>query len=99
MTGVQTCALPICIVAAGGTIDQEWPITKVLAVGDRATGTTVLTTLYENMGEKSEFVDLDTLWKQLGVRIENGNLVLDGATSLARIRERITSPEGQAPGK
>jgi hypothetical protein len=87
------------ILAAGGTIDHHWPIAKVLAVGDHATGTSVLTTLYQNMGEKSEFVDLDDLWKQLGVGIENGNLALDGAAPLARIRERITSPDHQPTGK
>jgi hypothetical protein len=51
------------------------------------------------MGEKSEFIDLDDLWKQLGVRIENGNLVLDGAAPLAGIRERITSPDHHPTGK
>jgi len=81
------------IVAAGGTIDHEWPIRKVLAIGDQVTGTTVLTTLYKDMGEKFEYVALDDLWKQLGVGVENGNLVLDGSAPLARIRERITSPD------
>jgi hypothetical protein len=80
------------IVAAGGTIDHDWPIEKALAVGDKATGTAVLTTLYADMGRKSEAVDLDELWKQLGVRVENGKLVLDGTAALAGIRERITSP-------
>jgi hypothetical protein len=87
------------ILAAGGTIDHEWPIAKVLAVGDQGTGTSVLTTLYKNMGEKSEAIDLDDLWKQLGVGIENGNVVLDGAAPLARIRERITSPDHHSGGK
>jgi hypothetical protein len=79
------------IVAAGGTIDHDWPIEKALAVGDKATGTAILTTLYADMGKKSEAVDLDDLWKQLGVRIDNGKLVLDGTAALAGIRERITS--------
>lgn len=87
------------IVAAGGTIDHDWPIEQALAVGDRATGTSVLKTLYKNMGEKQESVDLDDLWKQLGVRVENGNLVLDSAARLARIREQITSPELHSPAK
>jgi hypothetical protein len=87
------------ILAAGGTIDHDWPIEKVLAVGDKAVGTSVLTTLYKNMGEKSESVDLDELWKQLGVRIENGKLILDDAAPLARIREQITSPAHHSSGK
>jgi hypothetical protein len=85
------------IVQAGGTIDQDWPIEKALAVGDRATGASVLTTLYKNMGQKSEFTDLDDLWKQLGVRIENGKTVLDSTAPLAPVRERITSRDKQLP--
>jgi hypothetical protein len=87
------------ILAAGGTIDHDWPIEKVLAVGDHAAGTSVLSTLYKNMGVKSESVDLDDLWKQLGVGFENGKLVLDDAAPLARIRERITSPDHHSSGK
>jgi hypothetical protein len=86
------------ILSAGGTIDHNWPISKVLAVGDQATGTSVLTVLYKDMGEKSEFVDLDDLWKQLGIGIENGNIVFDDAAPLARIRERITSPDHPPTG-
>jgi hypothetical protein len=80
------------IVAAGGTINQDWPIEKALAAGDRATGTSVLIDLYGEMGKKSKPVDLDELWIQLGVRIDNGNLVLDMSAPLGAIRERITSP-------
>jgi len=87
------------ILAAGGTIDHDWPIEKVLAVGDQAVGTSVLTTLYKNMGKKSQSVDLEELWKQLGVGVENGKLVLDDAASLARIREQITSPDHHSSGK
>ncbi|HEY0796642.1 MAG TPA: hypothetical protein VGD64_12765 [Acidisarcina sp.] len=87
------------IVLAGGTIDHDWPIEKALSVGDRATGTVVLTTLYKSMGQKAESVDLDSLWKQLGVRVENGNLVLDSSPPLAAIRERITSPGLSTSGK
>jgi predicted metalloprotease with PDZ domain len=81
------------IVASGGTIDHDWPIEKVIAVGDRATGTSVLKTLYEEMGEKPKQVALDDLWNQLGVRVENGTLILDKAAPLARIRERITAAD------
>ena len=49
------------ILAAGETIDQGWLSTKALAVGDDAARTSVLTTPYKNMEEKSEVVDLDDL--------------------------------------
>jgi hypothetical protein len=87
------------IVAAGGTIDHDWPIERALAAGDRATGASVLTTLYKNMGQKSEFVDLDDLWKQLGVRVENGSVILDSTAPLAGIRERISAPDLHFSGK
>lgn len=34
------------IVASGGKIDKEWPLLKVLDIGDKATGTTVLFDMY-----------------------------------------------------
>ena len=87
------------IVMAGGTIDNDWPIEKALEVGDRATGTAVLMTLYKSMGQKPEQVDLDSFWKKFGVRMENGNVVLDSSAPLAATRERITSPRLPAPAK
>ena len=35
------------IVAAGGTIDHDWPLDKAIQIGDKATGTTVLSSLYK----------------------------------------------------
>ena len=87
------------VLAAGGTIDQDWPIEKALAVGDKATGTTVLTTLYGTMGENSKTVDLDAVWKELGVGVENGVVILDNKAPLASIRERITTPALRAAAK
>lgn len=80
------------ILNAGGSIAQEWPISKVLAAGDQATGTTVLADLYKKMGESSYApVDLGGLWKQLGVDSGNGKIVFNNHAPLARIREKITS--------
>ena len=85
------------IVNAGGTIDQDWPVAKVLAVGDNATGTSVLTTLFKTMGEEPGFVDLENLWNRLGVSIDNGQLVLDTRAPLAQVREQITSQHVPRP--
>lgn len=86
------------ILATGGSIAQDWPISKVLAVGDRATGTSVLTDLYNKMAEGPDPVDLDALWKQLGVGFENGGIVFDSSAPLARIRKSITSPKLHGEG-
>jgi hypothetical protein len=77
------------IVAAGGTIDQEWPLERTLAAGDRATGTTVMSDLYKEMGQARMQIDLDALWSRLGVGLRQGRVALDEHASHAAIREAI----------
>lgn len=78
------------IVNAGGTIDQDWPIEKAFAVGDQATGTHVLTDLYSQMKDKPVPVDLDALWKELGVEQTSDGVRLDDNAPFANIRKAIT---------
>jgi hypothetical protein len=77
------------IVAAGGTIDQEWPVERALGRGDAATGTTVLSDLYKQMGQARMQVDLNALWSELGVGLRQGQVTLDQRAPKARIREAI----------
>jgi hypothetical protein len=77
------------IVAARGTIDQEWPIDRALAAGDAATGTTVLHDLYKQMGQARMQVDLDALWSELGVGLRQGQVTLDERAPKAATREAI----------
>ena len=82
------------ILAAGGSISDSWPIRKVLDIGDQATGTSVLSNLYKKMGNApSAPVDLNLLWKRLGVRSNNGKVEFDNHATLAHIRQAITSPQ------
>jgi len=77
------------IVAAGGTIDQNWPIRKAFAAGDSATGTQVLEEQYDRMASTPVTVDLDSLWKKLGiVRTETG-IRFDSSAPDAAIRKAI----------
>ncbi len=78
------------IVAMQGTIDKEWPTSKVLAIGDDATGTSVLSDLYRAMGDTPGDIDLDSLWKELGVVASNDFIVFDDAAPSAEIRKSIT---------
>jgi hypothetical protein len=82
------------IVAAGGTIEYGWPIDRILRVGDKATGTTVLADLYAKMGAKPYAPDLDALWRELGVSMKEGRVVFDDSAPLASIRRAITAPPG-----
>lgn len=80
------------IVNSGGTVSDRWPISEVLAVGDRATGTSVLADLYQKMGNASyQPIDLASLWKQLGIRSDHGQIKFDNHAPLAQIRQAITS--------
>jgi hypothetical protein len=82
------------IVEAGGTIDKDWSLRKALEIGDRATSTQVLVEMYEQMGVKPVRVDLDNLWRQLGVvRSGDGVRLVDDAPKAA-IRRSITQAHG-----
>ena len=81
------------IVAAGGTIDQDWSIEKAFAVGDQATGTHALSQLYGQMKDKPVPVDLGGLWKDLGVERTADGVKFDERAPFAEIRRAITRPE------
>ncbi len=76
---------------AGGNNTQRWEIEKVLEVGDQATKTDVLHKLYAEMAAKSQPIDLDALWKKLGVTLtRDGKIEYNDEAPLASIRKAIT---------
>jgi hypothetical protein len=82
------------ILAAGGNITEDWPIERAFAVGDKATGTTVLTDLYRQTRDQPSAVDLAALWKELGIqRAPDGTIHFDPAAPLADVRVAVTRPE------
>lgn len=78
------------IVNSGGTIDQDWPIEKAFETGDGATGTHVLVQLYNSMKNAPKPVDLDDLWRKLGVVREGDGVRFDDHASEADVRKAIT---------
>jgi hypothetical protein len=80
------------ILKHGGVITQDWEIEKAFAIGDHATGTDVLQSLYQEMRDKPAPVDLDKLWQKLGVALENGEVVFNENAVDAQIRRAIVSP-------
>jgi hypothetical protein len=74
---------------AGGTVDVDWPMERAFEVGDKATGTKALRELWDKMGPKPVTVDLDDLWKQLGVKREGATVTFDAKAPLAAIRAAI----------
>jgi hypothetical protein len=81
------------IVAAGGTVDADWSAEQVIAAGDRATGVPVLRELYDRMKAAPAPVDLDALWKRLGVSLRDGAVRFDDGAPLASVRRAITKRE------
>jgi hypothetical protein len=77
------------IVEAGGNMKTWWKITQAFTIGDRATQTHVLSAQYERMRAAPEPVKLDELWVQLGVRLENGRVILDDNAPQAALRKAI----------
>ena len=76
---------------AGGTVDQDWPLDRAFQMGDKATGTNVLMSLWGQMASKPMPVDLPDLWKQLGVHWDGDRVTFDHAAPLAHVREAISS--------
>jgi hypothetical protein len=79
------------IVSAGMTIDTESELSPLLRVGDQATGTTVLSGLYRHWKDTPVNIDLDQLWRELGVRIGPRGIEFDSDAPLAQIRSTMTS--------
>jgi hypothetical protein len=79
------------ILAAGGSIDRDWQIERVIEVGDTAVGVPVLRELYEEMGSNPVVVDLELLWRQLGIRRHGNVVTFDDNAPLAEIRNAIMS--------
>jgi hypothetical protein len=80
------------IMADQGTMQWEWDINTVLETGDRATGTKVLQTLYREWKDKPVDVDLEKLWKELGVVRKGESVLFNDKATLASIRSAITTP-------
>jgi hypothetical protein len=80
------------ILAAGGNITEEWSLERALKVGDEATGTRVLENLYKEMKDKPVNVNLENLWRELGIqRFQNGDVSFTDDAPLASVRKSITA--------
>ena len=82
------------IVANGGNVEVSWDVRRTLAMGDKATGTHVLTELYEEMRATPVTPDLAQLWRSLGVKLSRDSVEFDDTAPLAAIRKGITARRG-----
>jgi predicted metalloprotease with PDZ domain len=74
---------------AGGTIEADWPLERAFETGDKATDGKTLMELYRKMRAQPAVVDLQDLWRQLGLGREGGKIVFDDSAPLAGVRKAI----------
>ena len=86
------------ILDAGGDITHDWDLEKAFAVGDRATGTTVLIDLYRQMKDHPIEVDLAQRWKELGISWDGSRVNLRDDAPDAAIRRAIAGTPAPASG-
>jgi hypothetical protein len=79
------------ILNAGGDMTREWELDDALRIGDQATGTHVLIKLYLDLRDKPVRPDLPSIWHQLGITVENGEIHFQGNAELSAVRVSITS--------
>ena len=80
------------ILEAGGDITHDWDLQQTLKIGDHATNTTVLSTLYAEMKDKPVTVDLAAIWRDLGIAPDGRSVRLVDSAPSAAIRRAITEP-------
>ncbi len=80
------------VVAGGGSIARVWPLARALAIADRATGVPVLTEAYSGAATRPAPVDLDRLWRRLGLRRDGDQVLVDPAPAPDALRRAILGP-------
>lgn len=70
---------------------RKWDFLQTLAVGDSASGGSILLSMYEEMKDKAISPDLQLLWKNLGIVESSGSIAFDDRAPPARIRNAITT--------
>src|SRR5215472_3027993 len=87
------------ILNGGGNITEDWNIEKALALGDKATGTTVLRDLYHEMRDKPAPADLDALWKKLGVELKDRAVTFNDKAPESNIRQAMAVPPSSSSAR
>jgi hypothetical protein len=80
------------LLAARGADRSDWSLERAFAAADQAVGVPVLRELYAEMKDAPVSPDLPALWRQLGVTVQGGRLVLDDRAPRAALRRAISAP-------
>ena len=77
------------IVKAGGVTTADWPLERALQVGDVAVGVPVLEELHDHFKDAPGHIDLEGLWRDLGIQVTGGEIEFNDKARLASIRVAI----------
>lgn len=81
------------ILRGGGDTSVRWSIQETLAAGDAALDRPSLSELYAEQSATAVSVDLDALFRRLGVRRDGEGVSFDEAAELASVRRAISRPD------
>jgi hypothetical protein len=87
------------IVRAGGNMEHDWPLVRVLKAGDDAVGVPVLMELYDRMKASPVTPDLVAMWRDLGVRPSDSSVVFDQTAPQASIVRSIMASRPGSGGR
>ena len=79
-------------ISAEGNMESSSALEPLLETGDRAVGVPVLADLHAAMKDSPAPVDLDALWRRLGVLPDGTSVRFDETAPEAAIRRAITAP-------
>jgi hypothetical protein len=85
------------ILRGGGDTSVRWSVQTTLAAGDAALDRPSLSTLYAEHAAVPVGVDLEALFRRLGVRRDGESVAFDEAAELASVRRAISSHRGVEP--
>jgi hypothetical protein len=74
----------------GGDATRVFTVTQVMKLGDEATGTRVLSDLYDRHAARGEPFDLDELFASLGVEVTRDGVIFHDDARLAPIRRALS---------
>jgi hypothetical protein len=77
------------VARSGIDVESHWDVTRLLDLGDAATGTQALHEVYRELALAPGTVDLPLLWRRLGVEVRGDHVIFDDAAPLAAARRGI----------
>ena len=76
-----------------GNIERDAELDPLLQLADQAVGSTVLSEQYAQWKDRSVSVDLDSLWRRLGVTADAQGVHFDDDAPEAAVRAALTRPQ------